>query len=41
MAKAYRCVQWEGVKSADYVGILNVHFPFLKIFLIKKKNEYD
>ena len=30
----------EGVlKSGKYVLVLTVYFPFLKIFLIKKKNE--
>ena len=32
----------EGVfKPGEYVHILTVYFPFLKIFSIKKKNEND
>ena len=42
MTKAYGCVQGEeGLKPGDYVRISTVYYPFLKIFLIKKKNEYD
>ena len=42
MIKAYGCVQRDGgFKPGEYVCISTVYFPFLKIFLIKKKNEYD
>ena len=41
MTKTYKCVQVEGVKPGEYVRISAVYFLFLKIFSIKKKNEYD
>ena len=42
MMKAYKCIQGKGgVKPGEYVRIVTVYFPFLKIFSIKKKNEYD
>ena len=46
MTKAYGCVEgeedWEGFKPGEYVRIVStVYFPLLKIFSIKKKNEYD
>ena len=41
MTKTYRCVQVEGVKPGEYVRISAVYFLFLKVFSIKKKNEYD
>ena len=31
----------EGFKPGGYVRISTVYLPFLKIFLIKKKNEHD
>ena len=40
MTKSYTCVKGERVKPADYVRISTVDFLFLKIFSIKKKNEY-
>ena len=40
MMKGYRCVQEErGFKPDECVWISTIYFPFLKIFLMKKKNE--
>ena len=39
MAKAYGCVQGEGVKYIEYVRISAVYFPFLKIFSTKKEKR--
>ena len=41
MTKACICVQGEGVQPGECVRTSTVYFPFLKIFSIKKKNEYD
>ena len=42
MTKAYGCVQGEGVQIWRVgIRISTVYFPFLKMFLIKKKNEND
>ena len=41
MTKVCRCVQREGVQTGEYMLISTVYFPFLKIFSIKKIDEYD
>ena len=40
--EAYGCIEGKGgFKLGEYVRILTVYFPFLKIFSIKNKNKND